>query len=68
MALKTEYLTISLNMKMSLYIYRKMQEQANMLVRRLNQLLTTEEMNDKWKMITIFIGANDLCDSCYDQV
>ncbi len=55
-------------MKMSLYIYREMQEQAKMLVRRLNQLLTTEEMNDKWKMITIFIGANDLCDSCYDQV
>lgn len=37
--------------------------QARMLVDRMKQ--TTDFQND-WKVITIFIGGNDLCDACND--
>lgn len=42
--------------------------QANLLVDRMVGELGQTEFNSAWKMVNFFIGGNDLCDSCNDQV
>ena len=42
--------------------------QANMLVDRMIQQLGQTEFEQSWKMVNFFIGGNDLCDCCNDQV
>ena len=41
--------------------------QANAIVQRL-KTDTHVRFQDDWKVITFFIGGNDLCDYCHDQV
>ena len=41
--------------------------QAELLVRRMKDSDNIDYKND-WKVITIFIGGNDLCDFCEDKV
>lgn len=41
--------------------------QANAIVQRL-KTDTHVRYHDDWKVITFFIGGNDLCDYCHDQV
>lgn len=43
-----------------------MPEQAQLLVDRIRESKNVNFEND-WKMITIFIGGNDLCDYCKDK-
>jgi phospholipase B1 len=40
--------------------------QAEELVTRLKSTLTSEDFHNNWKLITVFIGANDVCNSCED--
>lgn len=44
-----------------------MPEQANMLI---NALKSDPQVRfyDDWKLVTLFVGGNDLCDVCNDQV
>lgn len=46
---------------------RNMPGQANAIVQRL-KTDTHVRYQDDWKVITFFIGGNDLCDYCHDQV
>lgn len=46
---------------------RNMPGQANAIVQRL-KTDTHVRYHDDWKVITFFIGGNDLCDYCHDQV
>jgi phospholipase B1 len=43
-----------------------MPEQANILVDRMLNTLGTAEFNSAWKLVTFFIGGNDLCAFCKD--
>lgn len=45
-----------------------MVEQANMLITRMNNTLGQTRFNDEWKLVTFFIGGNDLCDYCNNNV
>lgn len=42
--------------------------QANMLVDRMIQKLGQNAFNADWKLVTFFIGGNDLCAYCEDEV
>lgn len=44
-----------------------MPAQANLLVERMKTEPGVDFEND-WKLITLFIGGNDLCDYCDDKV
>jgi len=41
-----------------------MLEQARLLVERMRTTLGQDAFNSEWKLVTFFIGGNDLCDSC----
>ena len=45
-----------------------MTAQANMLVDRMIGELGQSVFESSWKMVNFFIGGNDLCDYCNDQV
>jgi phospholipase B1 len=45
----------------------EMTGQANLLVNRMISSLGQQEFENAWKLVTIFIGANDLCDYCNDK-
>lgn len=47
-------------------ISQDMKGQAELLVERLNSEPGVDMQND-WKVITLFIGGNDLCDYCIDD-
>ncbi|KAJ8309413.1 hypothetical protein KUTeg_014287 [Tegillarca granosa] len=49
----------------SFVVYRDMPGQARLLVQRMNEDPEIDMDND-WKIITVFIGGNDLCDYCDD--
>ena len=51
----------------SLYI-SDMPGQADLLVQRMTEALGTEKFNSEWKLVTFFIGGNDLCAYCKDPV
>jgi hypothetical protein len=51
----------------TLLLYRDMPAQARRLVNRLKQDAHIDYEHD-WKVITMFIGGNDLCDYCEDRV
>ena len=42
-----------------------MLEQAELLVERLST--EPEYLEDKWKVVTLFIGGNDICDQCHNR-
>jgi phospholipase B1 len=44
-----------------------MPEQANMLIKTLKSDPQVRYYDD-WKLVTLFVGGNDLCDACNDQV
>jgi len=48
--------------------FSEMAGQANLLVERMINDLGAEEFASAWKLVTFFIGANDLCDYCNDPV
>ena len=41
--------------------------QAELLVKRMKSNSNIDFDND-WKVITVFVGGNDLCDFCEDKV
>ncbi|CAF4133597.1 unnamed protein product [Rotaria sp. Silwood2] len=43
-----------------------MPNQANMLIDRMIGKLGTSRFNSEWKLVTFFIGGNDLCSYCED--
>lgn len=45
-----------------------MPAQANILADRMIRELGQSVFESSWKMVNFFIGGNDLCDSCNDQV
>ncbi len=45
-----------------------MPAQANLLVDRMISTLGQAEFDSSWKIVTFFIGGNDLCDYCNNQV
>jgi phospholipase B1 len=45
-----------------------MSSQANILVNRMIQDLGQTEFENSWKLVTFFIGGNDLCAFCEDPV
>ena len=45
-----------------------MPDQANMLVDRMINKLGKATFDSEWKLVTFFIGGNDLCDYCKDTV
>jgi len=47
-------------------VYRDMPAQARDLVNRLNN--SDIDFKNDWKMVTLFIGGNNLCDYCNDLV
>ena len=47
--------------------FRDMPGQAELLVKRMKSNPNTDFDND-WKIITLFVGGNDLCDFCEDKV
>ena len=49
------------------YICRDIPGQAELLVARMKENDNVDLEND-WKMITLFVGGNDLCDFCVDKV
>lgn len=38
--------------------------QTQLLVQRMREQLTAEQFQQSWKLVTIFIGNNDVCDFC----
>ncbi|CAF5220616.1 unnamed protein product, partial [Rotaria magnacalcarata] len=42
--------------------------QANLLVDRMIEYLGVNKFNSEWKLVTFFIGGNDLCAYCEDTV
>jgi phospholipase B1, membrane-associated len=38
--------------------------QSQLLVQRMHEELTEEQFKNGWKLVTIFIGNNDICDFC----
>ena len=48
--------------------YRGMESQANTLVERINSDNSIVDVDNDWKIVSIFIGGNDLCRSCRDPV
>lgn len=44
-----------------------MPEQATWLVNRIRANLTASNFTNYWKVVTIWIGSNNLCDYCNDQ-
>ncbi|CAF0939407.1 unnamed protein product [Rotaria sordida] len=44
----------------------EMPDQANMLVDRMIEKLGTSRFESEWKLVTFFIGGNDLCSYCED--
>lgn len=48
-------------------VCRDMVAQANMLIARLQADPKVDFAND-WKVVTLFIGGNDLCESCMNPV
>ena len=47
--------------------FRDMPGQAELLVKRMKSNSNIDFDND-WKIITLFVGGNDLCDFCEDKV
>ncbi len=43
-----------------------MPHQAQLLVNRV-KAMTDVDFEKDWKLVTLFIGGNDLCDYCYDE-
>jgi len=41
-------------------------QQAGLLYYRLTNVYTTVSLPNDWKLLTIFIGTNDICESCLD--
>jgi len=41
-------------------------EQLNYLIKTLQQQYKSVDMNNDWKLLTIFMGANDLCGVCHN--
>ena len=46
----------------------EMPAQANILVDRMINRLGQAEFDSSWKLVTLFIGGNDACDVCNDDV
>ena len=46
---------------------RELPAQAGELIRRM-KASSDIDMNNEWKVITVFIGGNDLCSHCTDRV
>jgi predicted RNA-binding protein with EMAP domain len=49
-------------------VYRDMPDQANDLIARLKNPNFGVDLMNEWKVITLFIGGNDLCDLCNNYV
>jgi hypothetical protein len=47
--------------------FRDMFEQAEIIVKRMRNMRGIDFQND-WKIVTIFVGANDLCNFCLNKV
>lgn len=45
-----------------------MPSQANLLVERMTRALGAAKFAADWKLVTFFIGGNDLCGYCKDVV
>ena len=45
-----------------------MPSQANLLVERMKTALGAAKFAADWKLVTFFIGGNDLCGYCKDRV
>ena len=45
-----------------------MPSQANILVERMIKALGAAKFSADWKLVTLFIGGNDLCGYCKDTV
>ena len=45
-----------------------MENQATTLVERINSDNSIVDVENDWKIVSIFIGGNDLCRSCTDPV
>ena len=45
-----------------------MPSQANLLVERMTKALGAAKFAADWKLVTFFIGGNDLCGYCKDVV
>lgn len=45
-----------------------MPSQANLLVERMIRALGAAKFAADWKLVTFFIGGNDLCSYCKDKV
>ena len=50
-----------------IFLQRDMPGQAELLVKRMKKNPKIDFQND-WKVITIFVGGNDLCRFCYNKV
>jgi hypothetical protein len=48
--------------------FSEMASQANLLVNRMISGLGVQEFENSWKLVTLFIGGNDLCAFCDAQV
>lgn len=62
---KTNNANSKLNVAVTGAIAQDLLSQAKELVKRL-QSDTTYDIKNSWKMLTLFIGANNLCDVCTD--
>jgi phospholipase B1, membrane-associated len=51
-----------------MFISSDMPAQANMLVDRMIKSLGNSRFASEWKLVTFFIGGNDLCAYCKDNV
>lgn len=45
--------------------FSEMMNQAKLLVSRISELAL---LRNSWKLVTFFIGGNDLCGTCMDEV
>ncbi len=48
------------------YIDSELPYQAQMLVNRA-RAMTDVDFEKDWKLVTVFVGSNDLCYYCYDE-
>ncbi|KAL4221999.1 Lysophospholipase 1 [Mactra antiquata] len=60
----SNYACSQLNVAVAGAVANDMPSQAVELVRRLNDTNFGVDTNNEWKVITLFIGGNDLCDIC----
>ena len=65
---KTHILRQNSSVRSFTFSYSDMPGQAELLVKRMRKALGDTRFENEWKLVTLFIGGNDLCFYCKETV